>query len=146
MHTLRHWNIFHHRQRILLHRLVILHGRRVRFVKWDQYHRPCMHALRCWSIFRECQQRFMHTIDKLQRWSVHCYEWHKQLRSCMHRVDNLHCRPENSRQRNKQHRPYLRSMLSRKILYCNEPEHLLELDHMQCHHRSGKHHRFCHRG
>eukprot|EP00945_MAST-04E_sp_MAST-4E-sp1_P003402 g3402.t1 len=81
-----------------------------------------MHTLRCRSIFRECQRRFMHAMGELRS------------------------RPKDSRQRHKQHRPHLRSMHDGAIFYRVQPEHLRELDRMQCHHRSGKQRRFCHRG
>ena len=105
----------------------------------------------------------MHDLENLHLWPVHLYERHKHcgpgmhtlrrwnifhLRKCilLHRLDQLRRGPKDSCQRHKQHRPYVRSMPDRAILYRVQPEHLLELDRMQCHHRSREQRRFYNSG
>ena len=83
-----------------------------------KHRRPGMHPLRCRNIF------------------------HQRQRILLHRLDQLHSRSKDSRQRHRNHGPYLRSLPDWEILYRVQPEHLHELDRMQRHHRNREQCRF----
>ena len=101
----------------------------------------------------------MPTVVRLLQRPPRRYERHKNLESCMHtlrrwnifylrqcillhRLVRLRSGSEASCQRHEQHRPYLRSMPHREILYRVQPEHMRELDSMQRNHRNREQRRF----
>eukprot|EP00945_MAST-04E_sp_MAST-4E-sp1_P001817 g1817.t1 len=93
-----------------------------------------LHGMYVGKILHGLECGVLHTMDKLHRRLLHLcqrneylefclqqlYGWkifHLRQRILVQRLDNLPCRPKDSRQRHKQRRPYLRNLPDWEILY-----------------------------